>query len=184
MKTTESLKRFLLLFVAVILVSCATAPEKYKMIPYIDYSTFASSGRTLKITEVKGGEETTGWEVSKIDNKSFKEALIDTLRKSGLFKEIFTDQTGDYELDTEIVSQKLQLGLTAYAALFVHYRLIETKTHKVIWTENIFSQNDGFGGFGGVGTNQGKDILEGAARGNLAQLMRKMAEILTRQNIK
>ena len=177
MRTKENLKSSLLLFVAVILVSCATAPEKNKMIPYIDYSTFTSSSRTLTITEVKGGEE-TGWDVSKIDNKSFKEAIIDTLKKSGLFKEIFTDQTGDYEVDTEIVSQKLQPGLTAYAALFVHYRLVETKTNQVIWTENIFSQNDAFG------ANRGKDVLEGAARDNLAQLTRKLAEILARQNRK
>lgn len=176
MKTKENLKISLLLFIAVVLVSCATAPEKNKMIPYIDYSTFASSSRTIKITEVKGGEET--WDVSRLDDKSFKEALIDTLKKSGLFKEIFTDQTSDYELDTEIVSQKLQPGLTAYAALFVHYRLVETKTNQVVWTENIFSQNDAFG------ANQGKDVLEGAARDNLAQLIRKLAEILTRQNRK
>ncbi len=174
MKTRKNLKSFPLLFVAVMLVSCATAPEKNKMVPYIDYSTFASSGRTLKITEVKGGEE-TGWDVPKIDNKSFKEALIDTLKKTGLFKEIFTGQPGDYELDAEIVSQKVQPGLTAYAALFVHYRLVETKTNQAIWNENIFSQNDAFG------ANQGKDVIEGAARDNLTQLIRKLSEILTQE---
>ncbi len=177
MKTRENLKGFLLLFVAVMLVSCATAPEKSKMIPYIDYSTLASSGRTLKITEVKGGEE-TGWDTPKIDNKEFKEALMDTLKKAGLFKEIFTDHAGDYELYTEIVSQKVVPGLTAYAALLVHYSMVETKTNQAIWTENIFSQNDAFG------ANQGKDAIEGAARDNLTQLIRKLAEILTQQNRK
>jgi hypothetical protein len=177
MKKRENLKSFLLLFVVVMLVSCATAPEKNKMIPYVDYSTFASSGHTLKITEIKGGEE-TGWDVPKIDNKSFKEALIDTLKKTSLFKEIFTEQTGDYELDAEIVSQKVQPGLTAYAALFVHYRLVETKTNQTIWTENIFSQNDAFG------ANQGKDAIEGSARDNLAQLIRKLSEIFAQQNRK
>jgi hypothetical protein len=175
MKTKENLRNFLILFVALILVSCATAPEEKKMIPYIDFSTFSSSGRTIKIIEVKGGGE-TGWDVPKIDNTSFKEALVGTLKKSGLFKQILTDHTGDYQLDTEIVSQKIQPGLTAYAALFVHYRLIETKTNQVVWTENIFSQNDAFG------ENQGKDVLEGAARDNLAQLIRKLADILSRQN--
>jgi len=174
MKTKENLKSFLLLFIAVILVGCAPAPEKIKMIPYIDYSTFTSSGRTIKITEVKGGGETR--DVSRIDNKTFKNALIDTLKKSNLFKEISTDQTGDYELNTEIISQKLEPGLTAYAALFVHYRLVKIKTKQVIWTENIFSQNDAFG------ANQGKDVLEGVARDNLAQLIRKLRDILTRQN--
>ena len=116
MKTRENLESFALLFVAVMLVSCATAPEKDKMIPYVDYSTFAPSGCALRITEVEGGEE-TGWNIPKIDNKAFKEALMDALRKSGLFKEIFTDHAGDYELYTEVVSQKVVPGLTAYAAL-------------------------------------------------------------------
>ena len=100
---------------------------------------------------------------------------IARLLKSGIFKEIFTDQNGDYELDTEILSQKLQPGLTAYAALFVRYRLVGTRTNQVLWTENIFSQNDAFG------ANQGKDVLEGAARDNLAQLIRKLADILSQQ---
>jgi len=177
MKIKENIKSCLLSFVAVVLISCATAPEKNKMIPYIDYSTFTSSGRTVRITEVKGGEK-TDWDVSKIDNKSFKEALIDTVKKSGLFKEVLTVRTGDYKLDTEIVSQKLQPGITAYAALFVHYSLVETKTNQVIWSENIFSQNDAFG------ENQGKDVLEGAARDNLARLIKKLAKILNQQNIK
>lgn len=176
-KIRKNLKSFLILFVAVMLVSCATAPKKNKMIPYVDYSTFASSGRTLKITEVKGGEE-TGWDIPKIDNKDFKEALMDTLKKAGLFKEIFIDHAGDYELYTEIVSQKVVPGLTAYAAIVVHYRMVETKTNQAIWTENIFSQNDAFG------ANQGKDAIEGAARDNLAQLIRKLAEIFTQQNRK
>ena len=177
MKADSSFRKFLLLFAALTLVSCATAPEESRMIPYIDFSTFSSSDRTLKIGEVKGGEE-TGWDVSKIDNKSFKEALIGTLNKSGIFKVIFTEKTGDYELNAEIVSQKLQPGLTAYAALFVHYSLIESKTNQVVWTENMFSQNDAFG------ANQGRDVLEGAARNNLAQLVKKLADILSQQNRK
>lgn len=175
MKIGENLKMFLFLLVAVMLVSCATAPEKNKMVPYIDYSVFASSSCTLKITEIKGGEA-TGWDVPKIDNETFKDALINTLRKSGLFTEIFTDHHGDYELDAEIVSQKVQPGLEAYAALFVHYRLVETKTNQTIWKENIFSQNDAFG------ANQGKDVVEGVARNNLTQLVRKLSEILTQKS--
>lgn len=177
MKTKGFLKGLVLLGIAGIFASCAAVPEKSKMIPVIDYSTFGSTDRTLKIADINGGE-TTGWTVPKIDNESFKQALIRTLNDSRIFKAVFTGQQGDYELDTEIISQKLEPGIEAYAALFIHYRLVETKTNQVIWTENIFSQNDGFG------AHQGKDVLEGAARDNLTQLVRKIAEILPPQNEK
>ncbi len=177
MTTRGVLVRFLLLLATMILMSCATAAEKDKMVPYIDYSAFTACGHTLKISEIKGGEETTG-EIPKIGNKSFQDALVDTLRKSGLFTAIYTDQTGDYELRTEIVSQKVEPGMTAFAALFVNYRLIETGTNHAVWTENIFSQNDAFG------ANHGKDVLEGVARDNLAQMVRKLASILNQQNRK
>lgn len=177
MKTKGFLKGLVWFCMAGFFVSCAAAPEKSRMIPVVDYSTFGSTDRTLKVAEIKGGE-TTGWTVPKIDNTSLKQALIRTLNDSRIFKAIFTGQQGDYELDAEIISQKLEPGIEAYAALFIHYTLVETKTNQVIWTESIFSQNDGFG------ANQGKDVLEGAARDNLTQLVRKMAEILPRQSEK
>lgn len=177
MKTKENLKSFFLVIIVMLLVGCAPSAEKIKMVPYIDYSTFTSSGRTIQITEVKGGgEETQG--LSRIDNKSFKEALIDTLKRSNLFKGIYINQTGDYLLHTEIISQKVEPGISAYAALYVHYSLVKIKTKQVIWSENIFSQNNAFG------ANQGKDVLESVARDNLAQLIRKLRKILARQNRK
>lgn len=171
---TNNLKSSLPMLVALMLVSCATAPEKSRMIPYIDYSMFASSGRTLRITGVKGGEE-TGWDTPKIGNEAFREALLDTLEESTLFKEIFMDHAGDYELSAEIVAQKVVPGLTAYAALLVRYGFVESRTNQTVWQENIFSQNDAFG------ENQGKAVLEGVARDNLSQLIRKLAEILAEQ---
>jgi hypothetical protein len=177
MVTQKNFTSFIFFFFAAMLVSCATAPEKSKMVPYIDYSTFVSSSRTLTIKEVKGGEE-TGWDTPRIDNKDFKEALIAALKKSGLFKEIFTENAGDYELYATIISQKVVPGISAYTALLVHYRMVDTKTNQDILTENIFSQINAFG------ENLGKDAIEAAARDNLAQLIRKLNELFTKQEKK
>ena len=173
MKSKKNIKNFLLVFIGIILVGCAPSAENIKMVPYVDYSTYTSSGRTIKITQVKDrGEETLG--ISRIDNESFQEALHMTLRRSKLFKGVYTNKVADYELHTEIVSQKVEPGISAYAALYVHYSLVRTSTRKIIWSENIFSQNNAFG------SNQGKDILESVARDNLAQLIRKLRKILGR----
>lgn len=164
----KPIQSYYLIFISFILVGCAPSAENIKMVPHVNYSTFASSGRTLTIRGVTGGgEETPG--MAKIKNESFQEALVETLKRSHLFKGIYLNKPADYKLHTEIVSQKVEPGLTAYAALFVHYTLIRTKTNEIIWSENIFSQNNAFG------ANQGKDVLESVARDNLAQLLKRLS---------
>lgn len=173
MKSKIDVKRILLVFISLILVGCAPSAENIKMVPYVDYSTFTSSGRTIQIVQVKDrGEETLG--VSKIDKESFQEALYMTLRRSKIFKGVYTNKVADYELHTEIVSQKIEPGISAYAALYVHYTLVRSHTRKIIWSDNIFSQNNAFG------ANQGKDVLESVGRDNLAQLVKKLNTILRR----
>lgn len=173
MKSKIDVKRILLVFISLILVGCAPSAENIKMVPYVDYSTFTSSGRTIQIVQVKNrGEETLG--VSKIDKESFQEALYMTLRRSKIFKGVYTNKVADYELHTEIVSQKIEPGISAYAALYVHYTLVRSHTRKIIWSDNIFSQNNAFG------ANQGKDVLESVGRDNLAQLVKKLNTILRR----
>jgi hypothetical protein len=164
-------KNYLFIFISLILVGCAPSTENIKMVPHVDYSIFTSSTRTVTIRGVTGGgEETLG--MAKIKNESFQEALLETLKRSHLFKGVYLNKAADDELHTEIVSQKVQPGLSAYAALFVHYTLISTKTNKIIWSENIFSQNNAFG------ANQGKDVLESVARDNLAQLLKRLSSVL------
>ena len=113
------------------------------MIPSVDYSAFTSTDKTIKIQEVYGGELTGPMGTSKIESKRFQEALVTTLRKSCIFKEVFLDRSGDYELKTQIVSQKITSWLASTSVtLFVHYRLFETKTNKELWRESILSKYD------------------------------------------
>lgn len=173
MISKKNVKSFFLVFVSLILVGCAPSAENIKMVPYVDYSTFTSSNSTINIKPVKDrGEETLG--MSKIEKESFQEALYMTLKKSKLFKGVYTNKVADYELHTEIISQKVDPGMTAYAALYVHYSLVRTHTKKIIWSKNIFSQNDAFG------ANQGKDVLESVGRDNLAKLVKKLNFILSK----
>ncbi len=168
-----NVKNFFLVFFSFILIGCTPSAENIKMVPYVDYSTFTSSNSTINIKSVKDrGEETLG--MSKIEKESFEQALYMTLRRSKLFKGVYTNNIADYELHTEIISQKVDPGMTAYAALYVHYSLVRTDTRKIIWSKNIFSQNDAFG------ANQGKDVLESVARDNLAKLVKNLNSILSR----
>lgn len=179
MKPAKILEYFILAFVVTIMNSCTTALQVGEMIPYVDYSAFTSTDKTIKVQEVYGGELTNPRGMSKIESKSFQDALVTTLKKSGIFKEVFIDRSGDYELKTQIVSQKMESWLAATnVTLFVHYRLFETKRNKEVWSESLLSQYDT------DNLNKKPHPNEGAVRDNLTQLLKKLADFMNKLNKK
>lgn len=179
MKPGKILEYFMLAFVVIVMNSCATALQVGEMIPHVDYSAFTSTDKTIKVQEVYGGELTNPMGMSKIESKGFQDALVTTLRKSGIFKEVFIDRSGDYELKTQIVSQKMASWLaTTNVTLFVHYRLFETKTNKEVWSQSFLSQYDA------DNLNKGPHANEGAVRDNLTQLLKKLADFMNKLNKK
>ncbi len=182
MKPKRNSRYFILVLTVIVMNGCATAPKVAKMIPNVDYSAFTSTDKTIKIQEVYGGELTDPMGTSKIESKSFQEALLTTLRKSGIFKEVFIDRSGDYELKTQIVSQKITSWLASTSVtLFVHYRLFETKTNKELWRESILSKYDTDISKKDA-SDQGAGENEGAVRDNLTQLLKKLADFMNKLN--
>jgi len=182
MKKKQEIKTTLiLLFFVVFMSSCTVkAPDAKYMIPAIDYSKFTATGQILKVVEVKGGIKTNPMGKPTIGNEGFKEALISTLRKSGLFKEVFTDGNSDYELFTEIVAQKWHPGFSINSTLFVKYRLLETKSNREIWKENIYSQYEAEYEEASLGQDRATKASEGAVRENLNLLLVKLSDVVSK----
>jgi hypothetical protein len=181
-KKQEIINALILLFFVVILANCTVkAPDPQYMIPDIDYSTLTSTGKILKIVEVKGGIKTDPLGKPTIGNEEFQEALISTLKKSELFKDVFTVGNSDYELSTEIVAQKWHPGFSITSSLFVKYSLIETKSNKEIWKENIYSQYLAEFKEASEGGRRATKANEGAVRENLKLLLRKLSDIFKNQ---
>jgi hypothetical protein len=180
MKNNDKIKTILLaaFFIAFAYGCAAGPPEARHMVPSADYSGFNFSGKTLKVAEVKGGEKTKPMNVPTIDNEGFQEASVNTLKKSGMFKEVSTNREGDYELMAEIVSQKWQPGLPGNVTLFIHYRLIDTESNQVFWKETIFSQYSASMDDAPFGLERAKMSTEGAVRDNLTKLLRKLSDVL------
>lgn len=156
-------------------MSCAVPPPAaLKMTPYIDYSQFTPTEKTLSVAKVKMERKTGSFESPRksliITVETFQSALIECLHKSGIFQEIFIDQKGDYELQAQILSEKVIPGLTINVILFVHYSLVDNKVNKVIWKESIVSQYDTYGG-------EPTNGVEGAVRDNLSQLLTKLSQV-------
>jgi len=178
MKNGEAIKTILFLLVAAAITGCATPASVTHMVPPIDTASLISTDKTLMVAEVRGGEKTNPMGFSKIESEGFQEALLYTLNGSGMFKRVFVGERGDYELRTEIISQKLNPGFTMTAVLFVNYRLIETQSNKELWEESILSQYDAEFKEAFVGVERAKKANEGAVRDNLTQLLNKLSDIL------
>ena len=151
------------------------------MIPSFNHTTFVSTDKTLMVAEVKGGEKTKILHVSKIENKGFHEALTNTLKESGIFKEVFTAEKGDYEIYAEIIGHELDPGFPHTVTLFINYRLIEADSGKEVWKENILSQYDAKWH---EAVNLAKKGNEETVRDNFTQLIKKLSNVLSKLNKK
>jgi hypothetical protein len=168
-------KKLILLILLTACTGCTPAPTVTGMVSPVLLPAPKISEKTLLVSEVRGGDITQPWSLkSKIERAGFQQALIVTLKQSGLFKRIYTEGSGDYQLDTEIISQDIMLGVPdIVATLFVHYELTKIKSQKKVWTESILSQYRE-ASFGFPGESQRK-ANEGVVRENLSQLLKKLA---------
>jgi hypothetical protein len=147
---------------------CATTNPPVKMTPYLDYSTFSATGKTIRVAQVSVGEVQTPAEGLQISGESFRNSLRETLVKTGIFRVLPDGENADYECRAEIVSQKVFPGLTANAILFVHYRIVEIRTKNIVFRSSVHSQNDSYGG-------DLTNALESAARDNLAKIVHQIS---------
>jgi len=155
---------------------CAIAPMVTEMTPPVApaLAPAQSGGKTLQVMPLQEGDT---WEtnISKKGTKveNYQEALVRTLRQTGLFQEVFTTQAGDYMLKPALISFDVHPGTFSCSInLFINYRLIETKSGREVWKENLYSQ-------GSAGLDRGlyKGAYEEAVRNNLAQLAGKLANL-------
>lgn len=176
MKKNKTLKSVILVLIVAVVITCCAAPASVTlMIPSFDHTSFVSTNMTLMIAEVKGGKKTDPMVLSTIENEGFKEALTNTLKKSSIFKDVFTDKKGDYKLYTEIIAQELKTGFTMTTTLFVNYKLIEDKSNRELWKENILSRYDETY----YGMTRAQKANEGAVRNNLSQLVKRLSNIFS-----
>ena len=165
----------------VLIAGCESAPWVplvTAMVPPEIHPSPVVSKKTLLMGEVKGGEKTTLVSGSKIEDSGFRDALLESLRKSSLFINVAVtqDKGSDYRLDAEILSQEMHPPpISPTATLYARYVLTDLHTNGE-WAESIFSKYNGsFELYGDRKAN------EGAVRSNLMQFVEKLSKYLGQQ---
>ena len=130
------------LSVSFLLGGCANLPTASQLTPDLNKSDYVTSDKTLTVGDITGKEQkdVLGVMTISVGNNVFKDALLNTLKASGIFREVSPNPGGDYLLSAQIISQSLEGYSPTIQTLLVRYRLVESASGKSIWTENIFSE--------------------------------------------
>ena len=162
----------LLTILPLLTYACASAtysPER--MVPPLQTSSAWTTGRSVKVMEVTGKPGNKGpfpFQVPQLSNDEFRQALIITLKKSGLFSEVSADR-GDLALYAAIRSQTVK-GVVGEetAVIIVSYKFVDN-TGQVVWNDSYESQFSSVE-LGAPSTRMVK-IREGSVRENLSSLV-------------
>jgi hypothetical protein len=173
------LLRFLLLL-ALLISGCVSAPLASRMTPDLAGIQLAKTEKVLRVGTVTGGEKTNPLDRPRIEDEGFREALINTLQRSGLFKEVTTELGGDYGLSAQIISQDDVGNYSTTVMLFVNYRLTDARSGQELWKENLLSQYKLTVSEVFVGLKRLKMCQEGAVKDNLTQLVKKLLQVVPR----
>ncbi|MGH8536880.1 MAG: hypothetical protein ACREXM_10555 [Gammaproteobacteria bacterium] len=168
----------LLLILAVLDTGCAQGPEVPAMVPDIDAGSSVSSRKTIAISRALGGKETNFFMTSEIDNEGFRKALKIALEKSGLFRIVFIDLSGDYVLYPKIVFQDVFPGLSTRSVFKVDYRIVDGWSEKELWQRRVISTYDAPLAEALYGVSRVRKAHEGSVRENIRSLLTQLSEFV------
>lgn len=182
----------LLVLGSMVLAGCSTLPpQTSNMVPTPEEAEVAKPAtKTLRVVTTSdagqgsiyppsegvfrwtvGSAEPAAW--ARLTDSAFRDALINTLAQSRLFKSVDDGGNQDYEIAASVFSQQVSIaGFSATATIGVRYKLIETASKKEVWNDSLVSQCD----FTGTEA-QGNEC---ATRKNLSLLIERLSKLSLR----
>lgn len=150
------------------LLSGCASPATSKGMASPPFTVAKQHAHTVSVN-VTGGRETTAYDPSQISNEAFSAALIETLRKTGVFSEVLEGDEANYLLSVTIFRlQQPVIGFSMRSNMEAGWTLVRRETNQIVWQEALETNF--------VATTE--DALIGAERSRLA------AEGVARENIK
>ncbi|PHQ82023.1 MAG: hypothetical protein COB66_00945 [Coxiella sp. (in: Bacteria)] len=93
---------------------------------------------SISVTSIQGGESTSPILESQVNNKSLKEALIESLKNAKLYATLSSSR---YKLTANLLELKKPLvGFSMTDACKVRYTITNKKTYKIIFNKIISNQ--------------------------------------------
>lgn len=157
----------------VVLVSgCAATPYE-QLVPPVKADRPSHPAKSISVGPVTTSDQ-PNWTgvLANVSKETFREALIETLRRSQLFETVTSAPDGGYRLSAEIISERMRGTFTNTITVFIRYEL--ELNGKLAWSENILSQGELSPQDVLVGAERHRKLQTDAFRDNLAELVGKL----------
>ncbi|HXT13624.1 MAG TPA: hypothetical protein VN873_18885 [Candidatus Angelobacter sp.] len=174
MKIIRTLAGAPLLLCAVLFAGCASPAQPGNMVVNTVVHNGTPHGAvTVRVT---GGHKTDPMWASQIAGKDFQTALVESLRKSGIFQSVDADGNAPYRLDVRLDSlDQPVFGFDITVKLRADWSLSKSQDDNPLWQQPILSEYTATVGDAFAGIKRLRLADEGAARANIEQGLNKLS---------
>ena len=171
----------IMLTLAVIISGCSTGALSINMIP--EDVTVTNRHAYSVLVKTSGGQETNPAFASKISNDNFQTAIIDSIKKYGLFSSILTDGVGDLRLDVEMQSlDQPSFGMDLTVSLATKWTLTNIRDNTVELSDVILSSCTATSGDSLIFVKRLQIANEMAAKKNIKEALTKISKAAPNAN--
>lgn len=157
----------------------SVTPILVDMIPVEYPDNLHHSDKSIYVVQVLGGRESDPiFEGSKIDALSFRNAMILSLKKAGIFLLSEDENNSDYALKALILAQdQPAFGFDMTVTLMVKYILNDNITKNEVWSKEIYASYTAKMGEAFAGATRLRKANEGAVRTSLKLLVQELSDL-------
>ena len=169
--------QFALILSFSLIVGCGSTLNIEKMV--IDRTTFDTRHPATVTVKTIGETTNAQWGIATISPEEFREAVIKSLEKSALFKEIVyaSQSTADYLLNLELVYINSHPGASMTAWVNVDWSLTKQSTGDKVWKAQIATEGHAGAFEAFIGTSRQRIALERGAQANIDQALTQIREL-------
>ena len=176
MKRIQTLASASLLLGAVLLAGCASPAQPEKMM--VNTVVHTGAPHSAVSVQVTGGHETNPMWASQIAGKDFQTALVESLRKSGIFESVGVGVNAPYKLNVRLDSLEQPLfGFDITVSLRTDWSLSKSQDDSVLWQQPEYSSYKATVGDAFAGIKRLRLANEGAARKNIEQGLTQLSNL-------
>jgi len=170
-------KKLIIIVIATLSILLANCAPNLRMVVDDPQVQFANSGKIIYIGTVTGGQGDSFWMGARIDKNEFRNALIGSAEKSGLFQLCpDTQSPHDYELTARIMSQdQPAFGFNMTTTLKVKYTLKNTTTNEIAFDKLIISSFTATPSDAFIAAARLNAANAGAVRENIKQILTELS---------
>jgi len=176
MKIIKTLVGASLLLCALLLAGCASPAQSGNMV----VNTVVHQGTPLGAVSVQvvGGHKTDPMWTSQIASGDFQTALVESLRKSGIFASVEANGNAPYRLNVRLDSlQQPLFGFDMTVTLRTDWSLSKSQDNNAVWHQPIFSTYTATVGDAFAAIKRLRLANEGAARVNIEQGLKQLSTL-------